>query len=487
MLTGMKKFLALLALTAPSLRAANQTATVSQVEITGLPYAIHLETADMGSATLPTLQSFATGYHDGKWVFVAGRTNGLHNFTEDGLVNFPPEYQNAEIWVIDPAAKLSWSRSLDDPSSGVGASVFNALSATATESVQRGSTLYLAGGYLYDSGSNNFTTYSTLTALDLGGVVNWVQTGSGSLASHVRQTSDPTLQVTGGDLHLVNDRALLTFGQNFQGPYTPSSSGTYTYQVRAFDIVDDGNSLSIANVSASTPQEAFRRRDLNVVPLATGGGPALVALSGVFTETGGAWTVPVEISADGMPSMADPFAPGTFKQAMNGYNTSSMVLYSPSRDENHVVLLGGISLQTYESGTFVTDNNLPFTSQGSSIVREADGTYTQYYLGDVYPDIIDGGTGEPLLFGAESVFLRNHALSLSHGLIDLDSLAGPTLLGYVFGGIAAEQPNFGATAASNLLFEVWYTPVPEPGALGLLLGGSALLLARRRVFRRAGG
>lgn len=459
--------------------ADNQTPTVSPVQLSGLPYTISLQTAETGSATLPTLQSFAAGIHDGKWIFVAGRTNGLHNFTESGLANFPPEFQNTDIWVIDPVAKQSWSRSLTDGSAGISSSVFNALSATATQSVQQGSTLYIAGGYLYDSGINSFTTYDTLTALDLSGVVDWVRHGTGTLGASVRQTSDPALQVTGGSLNLVNGRALLVFGQDFEGPYTPGSNGIYTKQVRSFDIVDSGTSISIANLSSSVPDESFRRRDLNIVPVVTGSaGPALVALSGVFTESGGAWTVPVEISAGGTPTMADPEDPATFKQSMNGYNTANLVMYSPSSGENHILLLGGISLVTFDGSAFVIDDNLPFTSQGTSIVRKADGTYTQYYLGEVYPDIIDLDTGDPLLFGAESQFLLHPDIALSGGAIDLDALSGPTLLGYVFGGIAAEQANYGATAASNQLFEVWYTPVPEPGTTAMVLLGAVILAFR---------
>lgn len=181
--------------------------------------------------------------------------------------------------------------------------------------------------------------------------------------------------------------------------------------------------------------------------------------------------------------MADPDNPSTFKQGMNGYNTANAVLYSPSTQENHILLLGGISLQTYDGSEFVTDNDIPFTSQGTSIVRDASGNYVQYFLGDVYPDIIDGESGNPLLFGAEAQFLLNPEISLYQGAINLDALTGPTLLGYVFGGIAAEQPNFGATAASNLLFEVWYTPVPEPGTTALLLS-AALALVFFRLRRK---
>lgn len=473
----------LLAVLSREAMADNQTTDVSPILTSGLSYSVGLQVADMGSATLPTLQSYAVGSYNGEWIFVAGRTNGLHNFTNDGLLNFPPAFQNQDIWVIDPTTKQTWSRSIT--TSDLSTTAMNSLSATSTEFVQNGNTLYVAGGYLYASGT--FTTYNTLTALDLPGVVDWVKNGSSSLASQVRQTTDSTVQVTGGRMDLVNGKTFLSFGQDFEGPYTPGANGVYTQQVRSFTINDSGGNLSISDVSASTADPSFRRRDMNIVPIVTSGssGPALVALSGVFTVTGGAWTVPVEISGSGIPTMADPNNPATFKQGMNNYAAPSIVLYSQTRDENNIVVLGGISLQTNVSGTFVTDNEMPFTSQATSIVRNSDGVYSQYYLGDVYPDIIDESTGNPLLFGAGAEFLRNPDLALVDGAIDLDVLTSETMLGWVFGGIAAQQANDGRTAASNELFEVWYTPVPEPSITALLVAAGGAIGVWR--FRRQRG
>jgi hypothetical protein len=61
-----------------SASAANQTPTVSPVHLnSALPYKISLQPFDFGAASLPTLHSFAAGHYDGKWVLIAGRTNGL--------------------------------------------------------------------------------------------------------------------------------------------------------------------------------------------------------------------------------------------------------------------------------------------------------------------------------------------------------------------------------------------------------------------------
>jgi hypothetical protein len=69
------------------------------------------------------------------------------------------------------------------------------------------------------------------------------------------------------------------------------------------------------------------------------------------------------------------------------------------------------------------------------------------------------------------------------GVVNMDLITERTLLGHVFGGIAAEQANDGATAASNQLFEVWYSPVPEPASAGLILALTAVALVgwKRRL------
>jgi len=245
--------------------ADNQTATVDPIEIGGaLPYQISLSTYDFGAANLPTLQSFAAGMYGGKWIMLAGRTNGLHGFTNTGAANFPAAYQNHDIWVVDPLTRQSWSRSLDSDST-VTEQMLAELTSTNTEFTQLGDRLYVAGGYGARP-TGGFQTFSALTAIDLPGIVDWVMTGSGHATDHMRQTHDASLQVTGGAMYPLGGHTRLVFGQNFSGGYIPGSNGAYSQQVRSFDIVDDGTTLSIANVAA-TPQVAdFRRRDLNVYP-----------------------------------------------------------------------------------------------------------------------------------------------------------------------------------------------------------------------------
>jgi len=448
---------------------ANQTAALSPVNLSpNLPYRIDVRPVSFGTADLPTLQSYAVGNYDGKWLLISGRTNGLHGFNASAPdQNFPTQYQNRDVWVIDIANKQSWHRSLDDASSGLTPAQIASLAPVNNQFYQSGNELYMTGGY----GTNelgNFVTFDTLSAINLPGLGNWVTSGNGTAAAHIRQIHDPLVQVTGGDMEVMNGKTHLVFGQDFEGPYVPNSAGIYTQQVRSFNIVDNGISLSIANVSSSVPNSVYRRRDLNIFPTIRPDGngvkPGLDALSGVFTATNGVWTVPVEIDAAGNPTMADPAAAGTFKQGMNNYHSAKLGLYSEAAGDMHEVLFGGISLQYLNTATnsIVTDNNLPFINDITSIKIDAAGNYTQNYLGE-FPALYDLANNR-LRFGTNAEFLMADGIeTFDNDVIKLDALNSVTTLGYIFGGIVANAPQVRVSpstlsAASNQFFEVVYVP-----------------------------
>jgi hypothetical protein len=469
-------------------KAAHQTDSTSPIVIGGqLPYHLELRTVDFAPVQLPTLHSYAKAQWDGKWVLLGGRTNGLHGFTGGGLDNFPPAYQNREVWVIDPVAKTQWHRSLTDGSAELSQSQIDSLSTTNMQSYQDDGRLYLSGGYGFDT-AQRFITYDTLTAIDLPGLVAWAQDGPGSLVGAVRQLNDPLFQVSGGNMDAIGDRTHLVFGHNFQGGYSSGRNGVYTNQVRSFTIEDDGTTLSISHPAVSPPDPNYRRRDLNVAPmLARGAGGEIVeswtAFGGVFTETDGAWTVPVEISAAGVPAMADPTVPETFRQGMNSYTCARIGLYSAANDAMHNVLLGGISLQQVirATGEVVSDDQLPFINQATAIVRDAGGAYRQYLLDAEFPDIRDGG-GNRLRFGANAEFFPAAGVPLyDNGTLRLDELSEPITIGYIFGGLMSDAGNAGHTAASSFVFEVVLHPVPEPMTLALLGVGALVLVLTIRL------
>ncbi|TWT74584.1 hypothetical protein Pla123a_34080 [Posidoniimonas polymericola] len=482
--------------------AQHQTSTFSPVQVgSDLPYGVDLRKVTLGSAALPSLHSYAAAEYDGKWVLLSGRTNGLHGFSQMAAQNFPTADRNFDVWVIDPVAGESWSRSLhpdDQQNSGLTATQAISIGTTNNQFVQLGDRLYLTGGYTFGDGQNG--TASTLTALDLPGLVGWVQGGQGTAADHIRQASDPLFQVTGGAMYEMNDKIHLVFGQNFFGGYQPGRNGDYTEQVRSFEIVDDGVNLSFANATSTTPNPDFHRRDLNVYPVlkpdgAGGIEEGLTALSGVFTAANGVWTVPVEIDALGQPSMANPNAEGVFQQAMNQYHSAKLGMYSGDTGEMHELLFGGITVNQYDydNEDFVRDDGAPNTSQITSVVVDENGDYSQHLLG-AFP-YLDDGAGSYWRLGANAEFMVAPGVPrFDNGVIDFDALpAGDNVVGYIFGGLAANADHVrnnpsAISVASDMLFEVTIRvaprAVPEPSSLAGVLLGSALAWGGWRRIRR---
>ncbi|MCB1113953.1 MAG: hypothetical protein KDK62_04285 [Chlamydiia bacterium] len=460
----MKRFL-LFSLISFHLFADNQTTDLSPIlPQDDLPYTIEFETA---SFSLPTgIQGHAVANYKGKWVFVAGRTNGLHGFANSGN-NFPPSEQNKTIYVTDPATGVTLSRSLEDASSELSQEEIDDLSVVAPEFYQKGSTLYFVGGYGFNNGTGNMETKPRLTAIDLKKLISWVETGAPSVKSAIKQVTDEFFRVTGGALFQSDPHHpfLLMLGQNFPGLYTPGSNGIYTQQIRAFWVVDDGNEIKVTKKEDPVTLDDWRRRDLNVVPILNDNRPSYVALSGVFTLSFGIWTVPLFINPDGSSFQPDPNNPNTFKQGMNNYITANFGMYSVKNKLMHVILAGGISFGYFDGGTFTTDSNIPFINQATAITIDKKQNFTQYLLDNEYPVIPSTGpnAGNPLLFGAEAVFFPAKDIPLFYnGVIQMDKLPKtPTVLGYIASGIMSTVPNTSSTAdstASPYVFVVKWVP-----------------------------
>lgn len=454
--------MALLLLSVNLIEGANQTPDTTPILSEDLlPFTIAIEEVPY---QLPTgLHSGAAGTYRGQWVIIAGRTNGLHGF---GVNPFPPSQQNTDVYVIDCEKKMTYSRSLADPSSGLSQEQIDQLSVTSPEYSQRGKTLYICGGYGIDTATNEFNTKQTLTAVDLPKLIKWVKTGKGSASAAIRQTSHPWMQVTGGYMALYNNhlQGMLVFGQNFDGVYTPGSNGQYTQQVRNFQIIDTGKELSVVPRKSEAPHDEYRRRDLNVVPIIKRGKPGYVALTGVFTLSGGIWTVPVTIALDGSTKMENPDNPNTFKQGMNNYVSATAQLYTKSDKTNYIVQLGGISYGYFYNGSFETDDEFPFINQVSTIKIDKHCKFSQYLMDAEYPVIYSQGTnpGNSLIFGAGAYYFNDDDVSeLINQIIDYDDIKQPTTIGYIVGGIMSTVPNTSTitdSTASPYIFRLVITP-----------------------------
>lgn len=443
------------------LEGANQTATVTPI-ITDeeLPFTIELETWDY---TLPTgIQGHAAASFDGKWIFIAGRTNGLHGFDNEGN-NFPPASQNRTVWIFDPETGESFSRSLED--SDLIQTEIDDLSVTAPEFYQQNSLLYLVGGYGINTESGEMETKDRLTVIDLKKLILWVIEAAPELKPAIRQVSHPILRVTGGYLsrNSLHEPFLLMLGQNFEGLYTPGSNGEYTKQIRRFWLLDDGKKLAILAKNSDNTSENYRRRDLNVVPILHKNKPAYTALSGVFTTTGGIWNIPIAIESDGKNRELDPEA---FKQGMNNYNSANFGLYSVKEEKMYITLAGGISYGYFDEGVFATDAAFPFINQLTTITVDKGWEFKQYFLNKEFPVIASTGTnpGNRLLFGAEATFFPAGGIPrFSNGVIQLDKLSKeePITLGYITAGIMSTLPNTNSpsdSTASPYIFKVKWVP-----------------------------
>lgn len=446
----------------------NQTDELSPVlPASGLPFHVTIEKA---SFELPVgFHSGVVGVYRGQWIFIAGRTNGLHGFDPNP---FPSDFQNRVIYVVNPSTGVVHSRSLTDRSSGLTAQQIDTLSVVSPQGYQDGNTLYMTGGYGIDSSTGTFGTKPVLTAINLPGIVQWVTqpgNGSQSVSNNISQIYNSIFQISGGKMFKSGHLTQLIFGQNFTGIYNDNSNGIYSEQVRLFQIktVNGQFSVDIYPSKPQVPNQNFRRRDLNVVNVLFNNNNTLeygvVAYAGVFTEAAGVWTVPVVINSNGDSVMADPNLPTTFKQAMNHYASATAGLYSRKRSSMYTVLLGGISYGFYSDGVFQTNSELPFINQVTTIKMDKNGNFSQYLMDTEYPVILStrSNPGNPLLFGAGAYFINNNLLQYPNRVLSLDSIRQPTVIGYIVGGIQSTLANTNTqidSSASPYVFKVTLIP-----------------------------
>ncbi len=467
-----------------SLYGQNQTSYVTNpLPENSLPFRLSITQAPF---SLPVgLQAYVAGRANQEWLLLAGRTYGLHGFTGD---TFPVVSQNTSLFVFNPSTGITASRSLTDPSSQLSQEQIDQLAVTNALYFQgNGSnTLYVIGGYGYNTETGAYETKSVLTAIDVPGLIRWVkqEPNAKSAASCLRQVSNPLLQVTGGVMFQANAHQpyLVGLGQNFTGVYTTNSNGNYTQQIRSFQVIDTGKNFSVQPYSQPTPIPTYRRRDLNIMPIIKQVGSSLeqafVVLGGVFTPgaNAGAWTIPIEIASNGSSKMLDASNPNTFAQGMNNYHCAHTGLYSKKTGEMYLLLFGGISFLYSVNGgfynpggSFTQDSGLGFTNDVTTIQIDSSGNYQQYFMSATYPSIPPSFGTSPspeLLFGASAIFLPAQGVPLyPNGVIILDQIvASPTLLGYIVGGIQSSAPETTSevgnvdTRASSYIFSVMLLP-----------------------------
>lgn len=402
-------------------------ALTSKIYGQSAPFQIALEPISI--ANLSGLQSFAWGQHDGKWLIIGGRLDGLHK--RQPFAAFEDAGSNKMLTVVDLVSKQKWSA----PLTSLSVALQEQLSSTNMQFAQYGDYLYLTGGYGYSGTNADHITYPNLSAVKVPDVIDAIINNT-SFSNYFRQTTDTMFAVTGGYLNKIYDTYFLTGGQKFMGRYNPMGPDhgpgfiqVYTNASRRFKITDDGTTLTIKHLTPIKDATNLHRRDYNVAnQIMPNGEEGITAFSGVF-----------QVGAD-LPFLncvnidsAGHKVNNAFAQYYNHYHCAHLPLYSEKDNKMHTVFFGGIA-QYYDSfGILVQNNNVPFVKTIARITRDASGVMSEYKL----------PVEMPSLLGAGSEFIPIENIShYNNDVLKLDELnSDTTLVGYIYGGISSTAPN----------------------------------------------
>jgi hypothetical protein len=389
-----------------------------------LPFQVAIE-----PLTIPNvggLQSFAFGQHDGKWLIVGGRLDGLHR--RQPFASFDIAGNNNQLIVIDPLSQIKWSALIDT----LPTAIKEQLSSTNMEFHQDGDFLYLVGGYGYNYATASRKTFNQFTAIDVPQIIDAV-INNAALSPFIRQVSDAKFAVTGGHLKKINQSYYLIGGNKFDGDYNPMGHATYTQQytnaIRKFDLYDDGNNLIITHYPEVIDSVNLHRRDYNAVQqILPTGEEAISVFSGVFQPN-----IDLPYLNTVLIDSSSYFVNNNFQQHYNHYHCATLPVYSEVSKQMHTVFFGGIA-QFYDSlGIMVQDNNVPFVKTVAMVSRDSLGSMAEYKMPIEMPGY----------FGASSEFIP--VLSNAHfnnEVLKLDDLVfDTTLVGYIYGGINSSAAN----------------------------------------------
>lgn len=411
------------------------------------PFQIAIEPLNISN--LGGLQSYAFGQHNGKWLIIGGRLDGLHR--RQPFAAFNVAGHNNQLIVVDPISEQKWTAPLTSLSVGLQ----EQLSSTNMQFYQVGNYLYLTGGYGYSATANDHTTYSNLTAVDVPATINAIITNA-SFVPNFRQITDAQFQVTGGRLEKIHNTFYLVGGQKFIGRYNPMGPNNgpgfiqeYTDQIRKFNLIDDGTTITINHLPSITDSDELHRRDYNVTAqIMPNGDEGITAFSGVFQKTA---NLPflncVNIDSVGYT------VNNAFEQYYNHYHCGHFPIYSATANEMHTLFFGGIAQYYDSAGILVQDNEVPFVKTIARVTRDASGIMSEYKL----------PVEMPALLGAGSEFIPIENLPrYNNGVFKLDDFVDDTtLVGYIYGGISSTAANIFFTntgtesSASSQIFKVY--------------------------------
>lgn len=405
------------------------------------PYSIELERIYIPGA--PSIHSFSFAESNGRWLFVGGRTNGLHGFNPNDA--FPKQYSNKNIFVVDPNTNQTFSKNIFVDCSY---SLVDPLRSTNMQYFQDGNKLYITGGYGYDSASNGLITFPTLTVIDVNEIIQAIMTGS-SIAPYIRQITDSRMQVCGGEMMKLGEYFYLAGGHKFMGTYSQTTNDqVYTNKIQKFKITDNGVSISITDYSFYTDTAQYHRRDMNLVPAIKPDGvnPYLTLYGGVFIHgTNLPFLNPIYI--DGNIILVD----NSFNQKMSQYTCSYLSAFDNSNGDMHTTFFGGMSLYYYNEITQMLeyDSLVPFINDITTLTKNAAGVSHEKI----------SQTKMPALLGTNAKFILNGSVpQFNNKVVKLSELTTRTYAGIIYGGIRAVLPNNTPSFPSDYILKVYITP-----------------------------
>lgn len=395
---------------------------------------------------LPGLQAYAHAQHNGKWLIVGGRLDGLH--ARQPFNAFPQSQNNTSIFVVDVMNGQFWSSSV----TGLPVSVAEQMQSTNMNFCQKEDTMYIAGGYAYSATAGDHITFPHLTTINVSGLMNAIINGS-PINSFFKQITDSAFAVTGGHLKFLSDTFYLVGGHRFDGRYNPMGNPTYTQtytnQIRKFKINNTGSQLSFSGYTAITDPVHLHRRDYNLLPqVFPDGSQGFTISSGVFQINADLpFLYPVDITPNGYTPQT------TFNQYLSNYHSAYACLYDSSSNAMHSLFFGGMSQYYYSNNTLIQDNQVPFVKTISRVTRDSAGNLSEYQL----------PVEMPSLQGSSAEFLIN--TNLPHYETEVIQLSGISqdsiLIGHIYGGIYSPQLNpfssnqTSVTKADTTIYEVW--------------------------------
>lgn len=400
---------------------------------------------------LPGLHSYAFAQHQGKWLIIGGRKDGLH--ARQPFNAFPESQNNTEMYVVDVPNNQTWSASVNSLPTGIK----EQLQSTNMNFYQDSVSLYIIGGYGFSPSANNHITYPYLTSVDVSGLMNAIENGQ-PITAYFKQIQDDNFAVTGGHLKKLNGQFYLVGGHRFDGRYNPMGNPTYTQaytnQIRKFSIDNSGLQLSCNNYSAITDAIHLRRRDYNLLPqIFPNGEQGLTISSGVFQINADLpFLYPVDITADGHTPITD------FNQYLSNYHSPVLCMYDSLDNNMHSIFFGGMSRYYYRDGNLIQDDLVPFVKTISRVTRDSEGKLTEYQMPIEMPS----------LKGSSAEFIPNLDLPhYSNKIFKTNEITQNTFMaGHIYGGISSPSLNPFAsnqthtTAADNTIYEVWLTATP---------------------------